>query len=51
MNFFRTFDPVLPSLSLPVALFAAAAVLLRLAAWIAGKKRTGLRPTSASPGP
>jgi hypothetical protein len=39
MNFFRTFDPVLPSLSLPVALFAAAAVLLRLVAWLAGKKR------------
>lgn len=38
-NFFRTFKPVLPSLSLPVALFAAAAVLLRLAAWIAGKNR------------
>jgi len=38
-NFFRTFDPFLPSLSLPVALFAAAVVLLRLAAWIAGRKR------------
>ena len=38
-NFFRTFDPVLPSLSLPVALFGAAVLLLRLAAWIAGKKR------------
>lgn len=39
VNFFRTFDPLLPSLSLPVAGFAAAAVVLRLAAWIAGKKR------------
>ncbi len=38
-NFFRTFDPLLPSLSLPVAVFAAAAVVLRLAAWTAGKKR------------
>jgi hypothetical protein len=38
-NFFRTFDPVLPSLSLPVALFGTAALFLRLAAWIAGKKR------------
>jgi hypothetical protein len=37
-NFFRTFDPALPSLSLPAALFAAAAVVFRLAAWIAGRR-------------
>jgi len=33
-NYFRTFGSVIPSLSLPVALFAAAAVLLRLAVWV-----------------
>jgi hypothetical protein len=33
-KYLRTFDSVLPSLSLPVAAFAAAAVLLRLAMWI-----------------
>ena len=33
-KYVRTFDSVLPSLSLPVAAFAAAAVVLRLAAWI-----------------
>ena len=51
MNFFRTFDPVLPSLSLPVALFAAAVVLLRLVAWTGREEAAGLRPTSASPAP
>jgi len=39
LNFFRTLDPPLPSLSLPAALFAAAAVVLRLAAWIAEKRK------------
>jgi DMSO/TMAO reductase YedYZ heme-binding membrane subunit len=39
-KYVRTFSSVLPSLSLPVALFAAAAVLLRLAVWIwPGRKR------------
>ncbi|MBE3126102.1 MAG: ferric reductase-like transmembrane domain-containing protein [Acidobacteria bacterium] len=33
-KYVRTFDSFLPSLSLPVAAFAAAAVVLRLAAWI-----------------
>jgi hypothetical protein len=33
-KYLRTFDSVLPSLSLPVAVFAAAAVLLRLAMWV-----------------
>jgi hypothetical protein len=33
-KYVRTFDSVLPSLSLPVAVFAAVAVVLRLAAWI-----------------
>jgi hypothetical protein len=33
-KYLRTFDSVLPSLSLPVAVFAAAAVLLRLAVWV-----------------
>ncbi len=50
-RYFRTFRPVLPSLSLPVALFAAAAILLRLAVWPRIRKRSGGRPTSASPGP
>jgi len=40
-KYFRTFGSVLPSLSLPVVLFAAAAVLLRLAVWASGpRKRT-----------
>jgi len=38
-NFFRTFDPVLPSLSLPAALVASAAVLLRLAAWVVERRK------------
>jgi hypothetical protein len=39
-NFFRTFDPFLPSLSLPAAAFAAAAVILRLAVWLSRRRRT-----------
>lgn len=38
-KYFRTFDSVLPSLSLPVAAFAAAAVLLRLAVWISETRK------------
>jgi DMSO/TMAO reductase YedYZ heme-binding membrane subunit len=38
-NFFRTFNPALPSLSLPAALIAASAVVLRLAMWIAKKRK------------
>jgi hypothetical protein len=38
-KYFRTFDSVLPSLSLPVAAFAAAAVLLRLAVWISEARK------------
>jgi hypothetical protein len=38
-KFFRTFDSVLPSLSLPVAAFAAAAVVLRLAVWISRARK------------
>lgn len=38
-KFFRTFDPVLPSLSLPAAVFAAAAVILRLAVWASGRRK------------
>ncbi len=38
-NYFRTFDPVLPSLSLPLTAFAAAACVLRLAVWISAKRR------------
>ncbi len=38
-NFFRTFDPALPSLSLPAALFGAITVLLRLALWISGRRK------------
>jgi DMSO/TMAO reductase YedYZ heme-binding membrane subunit len=49
-KFFRTFKPALPSLSLPVALFAAFVALTRLAVWIA-EKRKGRGPTSASPDP
>ncbi|HUT08006.1 MAG TPA: ferric reductase-like transmembrane domain-containing protein [Candidatus Latescibacteria bacterium] len=33
-EYLRTFGSVLPSLSLPIAAFAAAAVLLRLAVWV-----------------
>jgi DMSO/TMAO reductase YedYZ heme-binding membrane subunit len=39
-KYFRTSDSVLPSLSLPVAAFAAAAVLLRLAVWISETRKT-----------
>ena len=40
-KYLRTFESVLPSLSLPTVLFAAAVVLLRLAVWISrGRKRT-----------
>jgi hypothetical protein len=38
-NYFRTFGSVVPSLSLPAALFAAAAVVLRLAVWVSGRRR------------
>lgn len=38
-KFFRTFDPVLPSLSLFVAAFAASAVLLRFAVWLAESRK------------
>jgi len=38
-KYFRTFDPVLPSLSLPAALLAVAAVLGRLALWISARRR------------
>ncbi|HDT14090.1 MAG TPA: hypothetical protein ENO03_07010 [Candidatus Aminicenantes bacterium] len=38
-NFVRTFDPAMPSLSLPAALIAAAAVLLRLAMALAMRRR------------
>ncbi len=38
-NYFRTFGSVVPSLSLPVALFAVAAVVLRLAVWISQKRK------------
>ena len=37
-NYFRTFDPVLPSLSLPLTVLAAAACVLRLAVWISAKR-------------
>jgi hypothetical protein len=37
-NYVRTFDPVLPSLSLPVTVLAAAAVLGRLAVWISSRR-------------
>lgn len=39
VNFFRTFDPVLPSLSLPVAAAGVAAILLRAGIWIAERRR------------
>jgi hypothetical protein len=38
-KYVRTFDSVLPSLSLPVAAFAAAAIVLRLAAWISEARK------------
>ena len=38
-SYFRTFHPVLPSLSLPLAVFAASAVVLRLAVWISERRR------------
>ncbi len=39
MRYFRTYESVLPSLSLPVALAAAAAFILRLAVWAAERRR------------
>ncbi|MGB8958910.1 MAG: hypothetical protein WCC00_07870 [Candidatus Aminicenantales bacterium] len=39
-SYFRTFDPVLPSLSLPLAVFAASAVVLRLAVWISARRNS-----------
>lgn len=48
-NFFRTFKPFLPSLSLLAAALAAAAVLLRIGVFLA--RKAGMeKPTSASPG-
>lgn len=38
-NYFRTFDSVLPSLSLPIGLVAAAAVILRVAVWASKRRR------------
>ena len=38
-KYFRSFDPVLPSLSLPAAVFAAGAVLLRLAVWAFSRRK------------
>jgi hypothetical protein len=38
-SYFRTFGSVVPSLSLPAALIAAAAVLLRLAVWVSRRRR------------
>jgi hypothetical protein len=38
-KYLRTFDSVLPSLSLPIAAFGAAAVLLRLAVWVSGVRK------------
>jgi DMSO/TMAO reductase YedYZ heme-binding membrane subunit len=38
-NFVRTLNPIMPSLSLPVVGFAAAAVLLRLAVWLARRRK------------
>jgi hypothetical protein len=37
-NYFRTFRSVIPSLSLPVAAFAAAAIILRLAVWVSQRR-------------
>ena len=48
LNFFRTFKPFLPSLSLPAAALAAAAVLLRVGIAIAQKAK-GAKATSAFP--
>ena len=39
-KYVRTFDSVLPSLSLPVVAFAAAAVVLRLAVWVADVRKS-----------
>jgi DMSO/TMAO reductase YedYZ heme-binding membrane subunit len=39
-KYFRTFDSVLPSLSLPVVALAAAAVILRLAVWVAEARKS-----------
>jgi hypothetical protein len=39
-KYFRTFEPALPSLSLPVAVFVAAAVVLRLAVWASQARKT-----------
>jgi DMSO/TMAO reductase YedYZ heme-binding membrane subunit len=38
-NYVRTFDPVLPSLSLPAAVLAAAALLGRLAVWLSARRK------------
>ncbi len=38
-KYIRTFDSVLPSLSLPVAVFAGAAVILRLAVWVSDVRK------------
>jgi len=38
-KYLQTFDSVLPSLSLPVTAFAAAAVLLRLAMWVSDVRK------------
>jgi DMSO/TMAO reductase YedYZ heme-binding membrane subunit len=38
-RYFRTFGSVLPSLSLPAALLAAVALLLRLAVWISRRRK------------
>lgn len=40
-RYFRTFESVLPSLSLFVFALAAATVVLRLAVWIAGRRKKG----------
>jgi hypothetical protein len=37
-KYFRTFSSVIPSLSLPVAVFAAAAIILRLAVWVSQRR-------------
>jgi hypothetical protein len=39
VKYFRTFDPVLPSLSLPAAVLALAAVLGRLAVWLSARRK------------
>jgi DMSO/TMAO reductase YedYZ heme-binding membrane subunit len=39
IKYLRTFDPVLPSLSLPVAALAAAAIVGRLAMWLSARRR------------